>query len=377
MGNIIDYIHWRGDLSFAQSEFNEVDNLVLAYFAYINFDGIEEVSKGNSVDIGKLCEIFFSVHTEQELQADKSFIRMAPYMLKDMAESRRFGNTVVSNYVNEIVTEQELQFSAVELKLEDGSVYVAFRGTDDTVVGWKEDFNLSNGIVPAQKRAVEYLNRVGRETPSMLRVGGHSKGGNLVVYAAAKCEPQVQERILQVYDNDGPGFTEDFVKDEGASRIIPRITRIIPECSVIGMLLNHIKEPYIIASSQKGILQHDGFSWEVLGPSFIRVESLNKKAALFNDTLHKWIDNMDMSQRDRLIDDLFSVIEATKVQTLSQLQDGGLKSVAAMVKQSEKLAPESKAMVEELIRSLFAHWLDFLKLPAKGLPALDKIPFLP
>lgn len=376
MGNIIDYIHWRGDLSFAQSEFNEADNLVLAYFAYINLDGIEEVREGNSVDIRRLREIFFSLHTEEELQADKSFIRMAPYMLNDMAESRRFGNVVVSNYVNEIVTEQELQFSAVELELEDGSVYVAFRGTDDTIVGWKEDFNLSNGIVPAQERAVEYLNRLGRETSAMLRVGGHSKGGNLVVYAAAKCSSKVQDRIIQVYDNDGPGFTEDFVKDEGAARIIPRITRIIPECSVIGMLLNHIKEPNIIASSQKGILQHDGFSWEVLGPSFIRVEALNKKAEIFSGTLHKWIDNMDKCQRDRLIDDLFSVIEATKAQTLSQVQDGGLKSVAAMVKQSEKLTPESKAMVEELILSLFAHWFDFLKLPAKGLPTLDKFPFL-
>lgn len=377
MGNIVDYIHWRGDLSFAQSEFNEVDNLVLAYFAYINFDGIREVCEGNSVDIKKLCEIFFSLHTEEELQADKSFIRMAPYMLKDMADSRRFGNMIVSNYVNEIVTEQELQFSAVELKLEDGSVYVACRGTDDTVVGWKEDFNLSNGIVPAQERAVAYLDRLGRDTQSVLRVGGHSKGGNLAVYAAAKCSRQVQDRIIQVYDNDGPGFTGDFMEDEDAARIVPRMTRIIPECSVIGMLLNHVKEPFIISSTQKGILQHDGFSWEVLGPSFVRVEALNKKAELFNDTLHKWIDDMDMAGRDQLIDDLFSVIEATNVKTLSQVQEGGLKNVAAMMKQTEKLSPESKTMVEELIRSLFAHWFDFLKLPAKDLPTLDKIPFLP
>ena len=207
---------------------------------------------------------------------------------------------------------------------------------------------------------MRYLDMAGKNTTSMLRVGGHSKGGNLAVYASAKCSLSVQENIIRIYDNDGPGFTQDFLKDEGMARIIPRITRIIPECSVIGMLLNHIKEPKIIASSQKGILQHDGFSWEVLGPSFIPVDTLNKKAELFNDTLHKWIDNMDMAQRDQLINDLFSVIEATDAQTLTQVQDGGLKSVTAMVKQTEKLAPESKAMVQELIRSLFAHWMDFL-----------------
>lgn len=376
MGNIVDYIHWRGDLSFMQSPFNEADNLVLAYFSYINLDGIQEVTGPEGISLSKLKDLFFAMHSEEELKADKSFLRMAPYMMKDMAQSRRFGRCIVRNYVNEVVTEQELQFSAVEISLEDGSTYVAFRGTDDTVVGWKEDFNLSNGIVPAEEKAAGFLNGVGRHRSGCIRVGGHSKGGNLAVYAAAKCEAAVQKDIIEVYDNDGPGFTQDFLEEEGVKIIQSRIKRIIPECSVIGMLLNHVKEPIIISSTQKGILQHDGFSWEIMGPSFVTVKELNPKAILFNDTLHKWIDNMNMKQRDQLIDDLFSVIEATGVQTLSQVQDGGVKSVGAMVKQVEKLAPESKEIVAELIRSLFAHWMDFLKLPAK-LPALDKIPFLP
>ncbi|MDO4276410.1 MAG: DUF2974 domain-containing protein [Eubacteriales bacterium] len=376
MGNIVDYIHWRGDLPLTQSPFNEVDNLVLAYFSYINLDGIREVTGPEGIALPELADIFFSMHSEEELKADKSFLRMAPYMMKDMAVSRRFSKCMIRNYVNEVVTEQALQFSAVEISLEDGSIYVAFRGTDDTVVGWKEDFNLSNGIVPAEEKAAGYLNMAGRDFAGCIRVGGHSKGGNLAVYAAVKCDVAVQKKIIEVYDNDGPGFTQDFLEEEGIKIMESRIKRIIPECSVIGMLLNHVKDPVIISSTQKGILQHDGFSWEVMGPSFLTVKELNSKAVLFNSTLHKWIDDMDMKQRDQLINDLFSVIEATGVQTLSQVQDGGLKSVSAMVKQVEKLAPESKEIVAELIRSLFAHWMDFLKLPQK-LPALDKIPFLP
>lgn len=360
MANIMDYVKWRGDLTFLQSPFCEVDNLVLSYFAYVNLDGIDMITKGRSASLKEVSQEFFEMHTEQELKADKSFIRLAPYMMKEMAESVRFGNSRIQNYVNIIVTEEELQFSAVEIILGDGTSYMAFRGTDDTIVGWKEDFNLSNGIVPAQKAAAAYLNEYGAASQRLLRTGGHSKGGNLSVYAAAKCEKKIQDRIIEVYDNDGPGFTMEFLEDEGFRAILPKINRIIPECSIIGMLLNHGAEPVMVSSTQKGVYQHDGLSWEVLGPRFVYKPDLNRKACLFNDTLHKWIDGMDGKQRDILINDLFSVLEATGAQTLTQVQDGGLKNIKTMLGKIESLNPESRGIVEELIKSLFSHWTEFV-----------------
>ena len=371
MGNIMDYIEWRGDLPFTQSEFNDVDNLILACFSYVNLDGIQEAASQNGIELKALTEKFLQLHTEKELKEDKSFIRFAPFMMLEMAKTERFGQCVIRNYVNEIVAEEAQQFSAVEICLSDGTSYISFRGTDDTIVGWKEDFNLSTGVVPAQERAVEYLRRIAGSLQEMVRVGGHSKGGNLAVYGAVMCK-EIHPWILQVYSNDGPGFSREFLELPETEALLPKVTRIIPEYSIIGTLLEHSKEPVLVASSNKGLLQHDGFSWEVSGNHFASKEQLNSSAETFVSILHKWIDGMDVEQKKVLIEDLFSTIEASGSENLSEIQAGGLKSFTAMLKRIESFAPESREMVQELFLALFGGWLEQLKLPD-----MEKIPFLP
>ena len=371
MGNIMDYISWRGDLSLEQSQFNEVDNLILACFSYVNLDGIPAVTKQKGIGLKKLTEEFMKLHTMKELEADKSFIRLAPFMMMKMAKSVRFGKCVVRNYVNDIVTEAEQQFAAMEIVLEDGTSYVSFRGTDDTIIGWKEDFNLSTGVVPAQKRAIEYLQKISEHTDGMLRVGGHSKGGNLAIYGSVMCK-SAHEKILEIYSNDGPGFSREFQELPEMKEMMPKIIRIIPEYSIIGTLLEHEKEPVIVASSSKGLLQHDGFSWEVQGPALVRRDSLNKTALRFIEILHKWIDGMDMEQKRLLIEDLFATLQASGYENLSEVQSGGLKSLAAMVKRVEKFAPESRGMMQELLTAICGGWLEQLQADTK-----DKLSVLP
>lgn len=371
MGNIMDYISWRGDLSFEQSQFNEVDNLILACFSYVNLDGIPAVTKQKGIGLKKLTEEFMKLHTMKELEADKSFIRLAPFMMMEMAKSVRFGKCVVRNYVNDIVTEAEQQFAAMEIVLEDGTSYVSFRGTDDTIIGWKEDFNLSTGVVPAQKRAIEYLQKISEHTDGMLRVGGHSKGGNLAIYGSVMCK-SAHEKILEIYSNDGPGFSREFQELPETKEMMPKIIRIIPEYSIIGTLLEHEKEPVIVASSSKGLLQHDGFSWEVQGPALVRRDRLNKTALRFIEILHKWIDGMDMEQKRLLIEDLFATLQASGYENLSEVQSGGLKSLAAMVKRVEKFAPESRGMMQELLTAICGGWLEQLQADTK-----DKLSVLP
>ena len=371
MGNIMDYISWRGDLSFEQSQFNEVDNLILACFSYVNLDGIPAVTKQKGIGLKKLTEEFMKLHTMKELEADKSFIRLDPFMMMEMAKSVRFGKCVVRNYVNDIVTEAEQQFAAMEIVLEDGTSYVSFRGTDDTIIGWKEDFNLSTGVVPAQKRAIEYLQKISEHTDGMLRVGGHSKGGNLAIYGSVMCK-SAHEKILEIYSNDGPGFSREFQELPEMKEMMPKIIRIIPEYSIIGTLLEHEKEPVIVASSSKGLLQHDGFSWEVQGPALVRRDSLNKTALRFIEILHKWIDGMDTEQKRLLIEDLFATLQASGYENLSEVQSGGLKSLAAMVKRVEKFAPESRGMMQELLTAICGGWLEQLQADTK-----DKLSVLP
>lgn len=371
MGNIMDYISWRGDLSFEQSQFNEVDNLILACFSYVNLDGISAVTKQKGIGLKKLTKEFMKLHTMKELEADKSFIRLAPFMMMEMAKSVRFGKCVVRNYVNDIVTEAEQQFAAMEIVLEDGTSYVSFRGTDDTIIGWKEDFNLSTGVVPAQKRAIEYLQKISEHTDGMLRVGGHSKGGNLAIYGSVMCK-SAHEKILEIYSNDGPGFSREFQELPETKEMMPKIIRIIPEYSIIGTLLEHEKEPVIVASSSKGLLQHDAFSWEVQGPALVRRDSLNKTALRFIEILHKWIDDMDTEQKRLLIEDLFATLQASGYENLSEVQSGGLKSLAAMVKRVEKFAPESRGMMQELLTAICGGWLEQLQADTK-----DKLSVLP
>lgn len=371
MGNIMDYISWRGDLSLEQSQFNEVDNLILACFSYVNLDGISAVTKQKGIGLKKLTKEFMKLHTMKELEADKSFIRLAPFMMMEMAKSVRFGKCVVRNYVNDIVTEAEQQFAAMEIVLEDGTSYVSFRGTDDTIIGWKEDFNLSTGVVPAQKRAIEYLQKISEHTDGMLRVGGHSKGGNLAIYGSVMCK-SAHEKILEIYSNDGPGFSREFQELSEMKEMMPKIIRIIPEYSIIGTLLEHEKEPVIVASSSKGLLQHDGFSWEVQGPALVRRDSLNKTALRFIEILHKWIDGMDTEQKRLLIEDLFATLQASGYENLSEVQSGGLKSLAAMVKRVEKFAPESRGMMQELLTAICGGWLEQLQADTK-----DKLSVLP
>ena len=371
MGNIMDYISWRGDLTFAQSPFNEVDNLILACFSYVNLDRIPAVTRQKGIELKKLVKEFKKLHTIKELEADKSFIRLAPFMMFDMAESVRFGNCVIRNYVNEIVTEAEQQFSAVEIVLDDGTSYISFRGTDDTIIGWKEDFNLSTGVVPAQERAVEYMERISDKASGMLRVGGHSKGGNLAIYGSVMCK-SAHDKILEIYSNDGPGFSKEFQESPETAEMMPKIIRIIPEYSIIGTLLEHEKQPIIVASTSRGLLQHDGFSWEVQGPGLVRRDSLNKTALRFIEILHKWIDGMDTEQKRLLIEDLFATLQASGYENLSGVQSGGLKSLAAMVKRLDKFAPESRGMMQELLTAICGGWLEQLQENTK-----DKLSAIP
>lgn len=371
MGNIMDYISWRGDLTFAQSPFNEVDNLILACFSYVNLDRIPAVTRQKGIELKKLVKEFKKLHTIKELEADKSFIRLAPFMMFEMAESVRFGNCVIRNYVNEIVTEAEQQFSAVEIVLDDGTSYISFRGTDDTIIGWKEDFNLSTGVVPAQERAVEYMQRISDKASGMLRVGGHSKGGNLAIYGSVMCK-SVHDKILEIYSNDGPGFSKEFQESPETAEMMPKIIRIIPEYSIIGTLLEHEKQPIIVASTSRGLLQHDGFSWEVQGPGLVRRDSLNKTALRFIEILHKWIDGMDMEQKRLLIEDLFATLQASGYENLSEVQSGGIKSLAAMVKRLDKFAPESRGMMQELLTAICGGWLEQLQENTK-----DKLSAIP
>ena len=352
MGNIMDYISWRGDLSFEQSQFNEVDNLILACFSYVNLDGISAVTKQKGIGLKKLTKEFMKLHTMKELEADKSFIRLAPFMMMEMAKSVRFGKCVVRNYVNDIVTEAEQQFAAMEIVLEDGTSYVSFRGTDDTIIGWKEDFNLSTGVVPAQKRAIEYLQKISEHTDGMLRVGGHSKGGNLAVYAACNSSEKIINRIIEIYNNDGPGFNQEILEIPEYQKIAKKIKKFVPEGCVFGIMLEYLEEMIVVKSDAKGLMQHSGFTWQIEGTHFVESKAINAESQAMDTAFKSWLVKVDEETRKNAVECLFSIIEAAGIKKINDFSEKTFTHLIVALKELKNMDSESRNALIQFFKVL-------------------------
>lgn len=305
MATMFDYLKWRGDLTFTQDPPNEVDALIFSALSYIQFDGSLLSRPEDPVLLRTAAESFFlQEEPEKHVRVEKDLD-----LLHQAALTTRFGYTRLVMYRDTLIPEQETQFAAVTFLLDDGSAFLAFRGTDNTLVGWKEDFNMSfQQTVPAQRLAQQYIRDVAAEYGLPLRLGGHSKGGNLAVFAAARSSPQVQQRILEVYNHDGPGFTKYMMGDPGYLVMVPRIKTYIPESSVIGMLLEH-EEPYTVVKSRTvSLLQHDPYTWEMMGRTFLRMEEISEDSRFLDATIKAWFAEMTNQERGQLVDVLFSLL---------------------------------------------------------------------
>lgn len=356
MANLMDYLDWRGDLTLAVSPFNEVDALILAELSFVDFEGIvppPEVGRG--VRLNEAAEAFFARHGGRDVDMGVLVPDGISQMLRKLMASPRFCGMTLNGYEALLDDEVEEQFSALTIDLGNGSIYISFRGTDDTIVGWKEDLNMSFlEEIPSQKQAVDYVARVARQYPEKtLRIGGHSKGGNLAVYSAAKSSGDIQERIVAVHNNDGPGFIWDISKTPGHKRIAGRIHTVLPQTSVVGMLMEHEKHYQVVYSTYDGLYQHDGFSWQVKGTQFVHLDDFSREGKLVDEALSSWADSLNTQQREALAEALYSVFTATGAKTLSELNEEKLKSASAMLKTYKNLDRESRRMVSEMFKIFF------------------------
>ena len=360
MGNIIDYLDWRGDLTFSQDPFNQIDALLLSSLSYANFGGIVPGpdDADGKVTLEAASERFFKMHSQEELEADKSFINWAPSVLLSMAGTARFKNAILKNYIDIVDPKTSLQFSAIEIITDDGVPFISYRGTDDTVVGWKEDFNLSYQTVPAEAVSVIYLNRVQKATGTPIRIGGHSKGGHLAVCAAALCSRTIRDRIERIYNFDGPGFNKMFIRNGSLEKISSRIRRVIPVSSFIGVLLVHAVDPRVVKSSAIGLNQHNPMTWDLVGTDFTDAPARGKTSILFESTFNDWIDSIDLPDREAFVNDLFSVLEASGEQHLSHIGELGMKTYTAMLGKLNTLAPKTREAVKSLLKLLFSQWVE-------------------
>ena len=303
MANILDYLDWRGDLTLAERGFNEVDNLLMAELCFLDFSGIVPADFSAPVFLPDAMRQYDAARPQETMGV--LVPEQIPELGHKMAASRRFSDLTLCAYVSRTDEETQTQFSALTILLPDKTAYIAFRGTDDTIVGWKEDFNLAFlPVVPAQKMAAEYLSAAAAALPSHpLRVGGHSKGGNLAVYSAVFCGEAVQNQLMRVYNNDGPGFRT---------------------------------------------------SWQVRGERFEHLPDLTEGGKLVDETIRTFILSLSPEQRVAFTDALFDILTCTDAGTLTDLKEGGLKTAAAMLKKYRTLDKPTRHALGSTLRLFMA-----------------------
>ncbi len=324
MSNIHDYLAWRGDVTLGERPFNDVDNIILSTLSYLDFTGIvpgEQSAEG--VNLSKACRRLLEICNGDVAKRVHALIKIDARFVALMANSTRFGTATLRAYVNKVDEARSLQFSAMQIDLSNGETYVAYRGTDCTIVGWREDFMLSFKVTEAQREAARYLDRAlkrAAEQRLSVRVGGHSKGGNLAEFAAVCCPAKLRERIVRVYSNDGPCMSPEVMKRDGRTVLGDRLRRIVPSYSVVGMIFARPDDPRIIVESTGiAIGQHDPTTWQVLRTGVQEALALQPECVALNKAIAQWTESISLEERERVTNEVFDALEAGGATRLEEI----------------------------------------------------------
>lgn len=354
MSDISDYLVWRADIPFKVSAFNEIDALILCQLSYIPFDGIVPADFKSGITLCEAARTYIKkdggAHSLGVLINQRSV-----QLLEQAGKSERFGSVILKAFVNDINIAEQKQFCAFTAVLPAKKNCVVFRGTDDTVIGWKEDFNLAVlNPIPAQTAALAYLTQALRRCRGTLYTAGHSKGGNLAVYAPCALPNATQKRIESIFCFDGPGFNEHADIQPSYSAYSKKIKSFVPQSSIVGILLDYPKNYTIVESTENnGILQHDAFSWKVERTAFVTKNSRSADSLFTEKTVQTWLNEMNTEQRSAFINALFSLIEATGAHTLSELRDNWLYNSASIIKSVHSMDGKTKETVFAIIKLFF------------------------
>lgn len=351
--NLVDYIKWRGDLSFQQSTMNDVDALCFTQLAYMYLDKAFE--KKNKKSIADAMELTDGARFDGD-----NFAKARYEFSQLMAKSPRFKDLIISDYANEIDTDSILQFAAVSIRVTEDLLFVAFRGTSDEIVGWREDFNLTYLTpIPAQKKALEYLEEVTAKYPKHdIMLGGHSKGGNLAMYAGIHFSPDEQDRIKCIYNFDGPGFGNSDDSNQLLKTYKKKVKSFVPKNAVVGVLLGAKLDHHIVDSNTFGIFQHNALSWNILGNSFVITER-DSASEQFEKDIQNFLNNLDGETSQHLISLFFDAVEKSGAELLSDLVKN-VQIVKNIYESSKSLNSEQQKLIEHMIRIVFTYAINTL-----------------
>ena len=359
--NILDYVETQFE-TFDERALGDVDSLVFSWLSY--WDLRVDAEAARTMEGMPLVEAY-RAKTFESMTAVMLDTPDSRHMLAALVASPRFGDIRIASYVQETSGEDEKQFSAMTLLLPEGGAFVVFRGTDGTFVGWKEDFNMAfEDEVPSQRSAVEYLNRVAEETSGPLWTGGHSKGGNLAVYAAVNAGEAAAARLKAAFSHDGPGFTEEALSSEAWQAASHLIRKTLPKQSIIGMLFERQEDYAVVASMESGFMQHNPFSWVVDGAQFKLEEGISAGVRHLDAGLNAWIAGMTREERAKLVDMVFAMFAASGEDNFIDMSSNWQTSLPAIYAYLRKLEPESREHLYAVVRALMRSMLGEVPLPS-------------
>ena len=344
MANINDYLEWRGDVPLSlENAFNEIDSMILARFSYLLFNKIKMSDKETIKSISSKMKEF--KNEEFLYNGDKQLIT-------NLGLARRFRDLIVTDYVENNEKEAEKQFRGITIHINEDEMYVSYIGTDSSIYGWKEDFNMAfMENVPCQLEGKKYLEKVASKYPNKrIRIGGHSKGGNVAIYSAITASKEIQKRIIKVYNYDGPGFNKKIIEQYNKNSIISKITTYMPQDSVIGRIMGHEEKCLISLSTEKGIYQHDIYSWQVIGTDMIYSAELTNTSETMNKTITNWLENTTNDQRKMFVDTVFDLFYSTEAKTFGEMSKNISTNLPIIYKKYEEMPLEDKKMAIDMAK---------------------------
>lgn len=351
--NLISYIDKYGCYSFEEVEFNEVDNLVFSSLAYVSLGKYVSNNRFNKKRLQDVGRLFFRDYDES--QKNIIAVRGGIKILRSVMETRRYGSLLVYNY--SYVGDDKQQFSAITIDIRKDLVYVAYEGTDQLISGWKEDFMMAYKFpVLSQRRAIDYLNRHFLFNNKDIILGGHSKGGNLAMVAAMYSNFWVKDRIISIYNNDGPGLRKKEIESKYYKSIASKIVHIIPNYSIIGLLLRHDSNYTVIRSFKKSIYAHDLLTWVVRGNQLERV-SLSSFSQIMDEGMIKWLDKYDDETRKKFVDGLFLIFESANVTSIVDVLENK-KLILKLIMETKEIDKDTKKMMKDFVYFIFKYFRD-------------------
>lgn len=353
--NICEYVKKKGDKPLKEMAFNEVDNVICASLSYIDFDGILDIGK-DKISINQAGEAFFKKYSKKELNKNVMGIQAAIKIFEAIYKTKRFSEMSLYNYVYKC--DETKQFSAVFIDIDDDNTYISFEGTDDLISGWKEDFELAYKFpIPAQKDAIAYLNRhINIFSRRRYILGGHSKGGNLALVSGMYANPLIRKKIIKIISNDGPGLKNEQFTSRQYKKIENIYSLIIPNYSVVGLLLRHPDNYRVILANKKGLMAHNTLSWQVNEGSFYDA-NLSAYSKKFDQAFTTWLDKYNDYEREQFVTELFKIFERANIDSLLDIKENALATILALIKESKGINKESRQMMKELVDFIF----DYLK----------------